>query len=77
MDVDDADGAQDNVNVHADDGGRADEDDRMMVDGSEAGERPMVAGSVSEVEMKEKTAKEGAQKASSKQSESSGESNEK
>ncbi|KAL1698126.1 hypothetical protein EV121DRAFT_218647 [Schizophyllum commune] len=68
----DVDGARDDVNVHADGGGRGDEDDSMVVDGSEARELPMGAGYVSEG----KTAKDGAQRQSSKESESSSESSE-
>ncbi|KAI5887566.1 uncharacterized protein SCHCODRAFT_01174874 [Schizophyllum commune H4-8] len=74
--IGDADGARDDVNFHADGGGRGDEDDSMEVDGSEAGERPMGAGNVSEVKMEGKKTKEGAQRESSRESVSSSESGE-
>ena len=47
--IGDPDGAQDDVNVHADGGGRADQDDHMVVDEPEAEDRPMGAGNASEV----------------------------
>ncbi|KAL1658361.1 hypothetical protein EV715DRAFT_214858 [Schizophyllum commune] len=68
--IGDADGAQDDANVHADGGGRADEDDHMVVDEPEAEDRPMGAGNASEVEMSGKAAEEGACKESESSSES-------